>query len=1496
MKHPLKHAALFLAATVLLTGSGAWNTAGQAAAQTVSSPQPTLTVATSSTTTDHAVQTRQNGKGTLHIDAPDAKKGDAITVTATPEEGYYLAQIRIRYQEDNETKYTALPVSAGTGTQTASFTMPAEQVTVRADFVSITWDGTIDLSWYNASQSEYTLSYPAQLQGAATLVNGLFNDIPVREIKVSDGTAKIPDLVDASGNAVGLRGTTAGYVKQDNRSGYQTFADTDGDGRQTSVVGNLHLLKIGHNSSDVGSNNKVTTTTYWFGSEDFTGKTISLGRDMNMGGTLAGGARKTVASAWSGPNYMPIGGQYSMDKGNGYTRLTAGFNGTLNGKGHMIHHLYVSRHTETFGNCQAVGLIGLAGIHRVENGTVATPVIENVAVDGMIHGNRSIGGIVGKTVHAKGVQIRNCMNFATVYNTDAKGCGGIVGAAWYDPSYGDKQVQIRNCANFGLICTGYNKNAGGLVGSSEAFVSDSYSLGYATGEGKGNTSAGNALGTNNGGAVWYNCYTLKGAGSCTRNDTGAATPYVYGATTGSAIRVLDAPTGSSSGTNMKDISPMLNGKVKNNGPDENGYMNSDSNVIQNTKRAWVEGKSSETQEFISTYLAEALSTVNSWHDPQQTLSMTTQSSIANGLSAVDATGFPVPRTFLHDAANLTKIVSTGTPTLDYLSGETFDTGDHTSQSTGPQDKNSDAEFSIWAVFDDGTCLELDEYEVLYENGNEFSAGDTSVTVKVSCLGKIFEQRFSVTVTPCQLLSMAITAEPTNTLYAKGDTFDPNGMTITAEYGTKSDNKVSMTVKAKYADNQIAYTKVRASAPQTTVPLSTEAAKAYDFRFSPSPTDPLTPETSAITVSHTFNGETLRQTIPITVLASAQPNVEKDGIHNTKTVHIASADDFLWFANQVNTGAAPDMNAVQDANIDLTGSLALPVGVKGKTSTAYSGTYDGKGHSLTVGLSRNDYPNGLFYSVSGTIRNLTVKGSVSGGSQVGAIAAQLDGGTIQDCRADAEIDGSHHRVGGIAGRINGEQSTISGCTVSSHISGASAVGGIAGEINASHVTLTGCEVTKEASVTGTAVSDSGTGGIAGYVNSNGGQITKCHNAAPVKGTAKANETGFLGGLTGALFRGTLHLCSNQGTVTAEGTSRLGGITGQAAVSAVIDAVYHTGTLTLTDTDGTSLAGGLAGSTTSGTVLRNSFTTGPIHIAGESTQHAVGAICGSMHTKSDLRYNYALTGIAEALTGRITDAEGSGVIQPSQAAFMTKEMLESEEAVTKLNTEEPEAAFTVNCTGWPILTWEPSTHQPGTAVKENIIASGLGTAGSYDLVVRCTVCGKVIRKEHVTTDPLPIPLSSCRISGVRDQTYTGKNITQTISVVYGNKKGTFTIAYPGGRKEIGPHQVKLTGTGLFTGTVTQSYRILPAAIRSFSVKAGKRKATLRWKKGNGGVQYQLAYRKKGRKKWSVKSVSGNQAILKKLNAKKKYQFRIRAYRKVRGKLYTGSWSAVKTVKIK
>lgn len=151
-----------------------------------------------------------------------------------------------------------------------------------------------------------------------------------------------------------------------------------------------------------------------------------------------------------------------------------------------------------------------------------------------------------------------------------------------------------------------------------------------------------------------------------------------------------------------------------------------------------------------------------------------------------------------------------------------------------------------------------------------------------------------------------------------------------------------------------------------------------------------------------------------------------------------------------------------------------------------------------------------------------------------------------------------------------------------------------------------------------------------------------------------------------------------------------------------------------------------------------------------------------------------------------------------------------------------------------------------------------------------------------------------------TYNGK--VQKPSVKVYDENGTritegFKVSYPSGCKNLGIYKVTVTGTDNYKGTVTASYVIRSAKCKTPSVKAGKKKMTVKWKKLGGGSQtYQIYVLKKGTKKAKYYTSTKTSKTIKKLAKKKTYSVKIRSYKKISGKTYYGAWSGTKKVKIK
>lgn len=86
--------------------------------------------------------------------------------------------------------------------------------------------------------------------------------------------------------------------------------------------------------------------------------------------------------------------------------------------------------------------------------------------------------------------------------------------------------------------------------------------------------------------------------------------------------------------------------------------------------------------------------------------------------------------------------------------------------------------------------------------------------------------------------------------------------------------------------------------------------------------------------------------------------------------------------------------------------------------------------------------------------------------------------------------------------------------------------------------------------------------------------------------------------------------------------------------------------------------------------------------------------------------------------------------------------------------------------------------------------------------------------------------------------------------------------------------------------------PAKVKIKSIKAGKKKFTVKWKKAKHARKYKVYYRVKDTKKWKSKSVKKTSCTVKKLKSKKTYQVRVRAINLT----LKGKYSKTKTVKIK
>ena len=146
------------------------------------------------------------------------------------------------------------------------------------------------------------------------------------------------------------------------------------------------------------------------------------------------------------------------------------------------------------------------------------------------------------------------------------------------------------------------------------------------------------------------------------------------------------------------------------------------------------------------------------------------------------------------------------------------------------------------------------------------------------------------------------------------------------------------------------------------------------------------------------------------------------------------------------GDAGSLCAVLTDDIDFT---AYPTTMIGATKT-FGGTFDGAGHTITIALNRTADYAGLFCHLSGTVHDLTLRGTITTSRKFAGMAASLQGGTLLRCQSYIDInatingDGTH---GGLAGLFSSGSgiSQIQDCIFAGSINGANVnlCGGLVG---------------------------------------------------------------------------------------------------------------------------------------------------------------------------------------------------------------------------------------------------------------------------------------------------------------------------------------------------------------------------------------------------------------------------------------------------------------------
>ncbi len=199
-------------------------------------------------------------------------------------------------------------------------------------------------------------------------------------------------------------------------------------------------------------------------------------------------------------------------------------------------------------------------------------------------------------------------------------------------------------------------------------------------------------------------------------------------------------------------------------------------------------------------------------------------------------------------------------------------------------------------------------------------------------------------------------------------------------------------------------------------------------------------------------------------------------------------------------------------------------------------------------------------------------------------------------------------------------------------------------------------------------------------------------------------------------------------------------------------------------------------------------------------------------------------------------------------------------------------------------------------EETIPATLTKDGS--ITKKCTVCGKII------TEKIYKPTSFT--TSVKKYLYTGKVKTPKVTVTDSNGKvideSNYSATYSSGRKNVGKYKITIKFKGIYSGTKTIYFYIVPKGTTISALTKSSKSFTVEWEKQETQTTgYHIQYSPSADFSTDKKSVYINDinTILKKitkLEPKKKYYVKIRTYKIVNDTKYYSRWSEVKSITTK
>ena len=281
-----------------------------------------------------------------------------------------------------------------------------------------------------------------------------------------------------------------------------------------------------------------------------------------------------------------------------------------------------------------------------------------------------------------------------------------------------------------------------------------------------------------------------------------------------------------------------------------------------------------------------------------------------------------------------------------------------------------------------------------------------------------------------------------------------------------------------------------------------------------------------------------------------------------------------------------------------------------------------------------------------------------------------------------------------------------------------------------------------------------------------------------------------------------------------------------------------------------------------------------------------------------------------SGWIVDKTASIGVKGSKHKECTvcKKVLETAEIPALSRISISKASVTLSTSTY---AYDGKAKKPGVTVKLNgkTLKNGTDYTVSYSNNTKVgTATVKITGKGNYTgsvskTYSIKNNFKKATISGISNKSYTGKNITQSVTVKYNGKtlkKGTdYTVSYSNS-KNIGTATVKIAGKGSYTGTITKTFKINPAKQEIQKLTAKSKAFFVDWAQKGSATGYEIQYATNSKftsaKKVTITNNKTDTKTISKLSGKKKYYVRVRSYTTVKGTKYYGAWSASKSVTTK